>query len=96
MGGYTGSATYTIDDIDWLNDSGTAVAVGGLIPAVADNGYYMLYINGQLQEGNVVTTVLASAVTITFGAATTIDAGKVISLVVTNFDPDTTAPTVTG
>lgn len=96
VGGYTGSATYTIDDTSWVDDSGTAVAEGGLVPAEADNGYYLLFINGQLQEGNVVTEVTADAVTITFDAVTTIDAGKILSLVVTNFDPDTSAPTITG
>lgn len=95
-GGYTGSATYTIDDTDWIDDSGTAVAEGGLTPATANNGFYMLFINGELQEGDVVTTVTTTEVTITFGAATTIDEGKLLALVVTNFDPDTSAPTVTG
>ena len=96
VGGYTGSATYTIDDIDWLNDNGVNVAPGGLVPAVLNNGYYRLYINGELQEGNVVTTVTTTAVTITFAAVTTIDAGKIIALAVTNFAPNTTAPIITG
>ncbi len=95
-GGYTGAATYTIDDVDWIDDSGTAVAAGGLTPAAANNGYYLLFINGALQEGNVVTSVTATAVTITFAASTTIEEGKIIALVVTNFDPETTAPTVTS
>lgn len=95
-GGYTGQLSYVIDDVDWLNDAGVNVAVGGLVPATADNGYYMLYINGQLQEGNVVTTVTADDVTITFGAATDIDEGKIIALSVVNFEPDTSAPTITG
>jgi len=96
VGGYTGAATYTIDDVDWVDDTGTAVAAGGLIPAAASNGYYNLFINGQLQEGGVVTDVTTTAVTITFGAATTIDEGKIISLAVTNFAPSTTAPVITG
>lgn len=96
LGGYTGSATYTINDIDWVDDSGTAVAAGGLTPATTDNGYYNLYINGQLQEGDVVTTVTTDSVTITFDATTTIDEGKILTLVVTNFSPVTTAPVITG
>lgn len=95
-GGYTGVATYTIDDTDWVNDAGTPVADNGLVPAAASNGYYLLYINGELQEGNVVTSVTAAAVQITFGEVTAIDEGKIIALVVTNFDPDTSAPTITG
>jgi len=95
-GGYTGSATYTINDVDWVDDAGNAVAAGGLVTAASNNGYYMLFINGQLQEGSVVTSVSATAVTITFGAVTTIDEGKILSLVVTNFAPSTTAPIITG
>ncbi|MET0017114.1 DUF4183 domain-containing protein [Oscillibacter sp.] len=95
-GGYTGAATYTIDDTDWIDDTGTGVAAGGLVPATANNGYYNLFINGQLQEGNVVTTVTTTAVTITFSAATTIEEGKIITLAVTNFAPETTAPVITG
>ena len=96
VGGYTGSATYTIDDVDWIDDSGINVTAGGLVPATANNGYYLLFINGELQEGNVVTSVTTTAVTITFGATTTIEEGKIIALVVTNFAPDTTAPVITG
>lgn len=95
-GGYTGAATYTINDINWIDDSGTAVAAGGLVTATTNNGYYSIYINGQLQEDGIITTVSATAVTITFGATTTIEEGKIIALAVTNFAPDTTAPIITG
>lgn len=94
--GYTGAATYTIDDVDWVNDSGVNVAEGALVPATENNGFYQLFINGELQEGNVLTSVSATAVVLTFGETTTIDAGKIIALTVTNFDPNTTAPTITG
>lgn len=94
--GHTGSATYTINDTSWVDDSGTAVTDGGLVTASANNGYYALFINGQLQEEGVITSVTADAVTITFGAATDIEAGKIISLAVINFAPDTSAPTITG
>lgn len=95
-GGYTGLDTYVIDDVDWVDDTGTAVGEGGLVPAAASNGFYNLYINGELQEGNVVNAVTTDAVTIKFGAVTTIEAGKIIALVVTNLDPETTAPDITG
>lgn len=95
-GGYTGSNTYTIDDVDWVDDAGESVAEGGLVPATADDGYYMLFINGALQEGNVLTGVTADDVTITFTNPTDIEEGKIIALVVTNFDPETSAPVITG
>ncbi|MPM57770.1 hypothetical protein SDC9_104593 [bioreactor metagenome] len=43
-----------------------------------------------------VTTVTATAVTITFSAETAIEEGKIITLAVTNFAPETTAPDITG
>lgn len=95
-GGYTGSATYTINDVNWVNDSGTDLTAGQLVPATTDNGSYQLFINGELQEGDILTTVTTTAVTITFDAVTTIDEGKIIALAVTNFAPETTAPTITG
>lgn len=96
VGGYTGAATYTIDDINWLDDAGVAVAAGGLTPIDANNGYALLFINGALQEGGTLTAVTANSITITFGAVTSIDAGKVITVSVANFAPSTTAPTITG
>lgn len=95
-GGYTGAATYTIKDEYWVNSAGAAVAEHGLTPATARNEYYLLYINGMLQKGNVVTSVTTDDVTITFGAATTIEEGKIITLAVTNFAVSTAVPTVTG
>lgn len=95
-GGYTGLSAYTINSNQWVDDTGTTLAADSLTPASASNGYYNLYINGQLQEGSVVTSVTAAAVTITFGAETTIDEGKIITLVVTNFAPETAAPVITG
>ena len=95
-GGHTGSATYTIDDVDWIDDTGTAVAEGALVPATADNGYYQMFINGELQEGNIITSVTATEVVITFASTTTIDEGKILALIVTNFAPETSAPVITG
>lgn len=95
-GGYTGAATYTIDDVNWLNDAGVTVAEHGLIPAAAGNGSYLLFINGELQEGNVVSGVTIDDVTITFDATTEIEEGKILALVVSNFAPETTAPDITG
>lgn len=96
LGGYVGAATYTIDDVDWVDDEGNAVAAGGLVPVAANNGYALLFINGALQEKAVLTSVTATSVTITFGAVTNILAGKIIAISVANFAPATTAPTISG
>jgi len=93
-GGYTGADHYDIPVANWVDDAGSPA--GTLAVAETDNGYYTLFINGQLQEGGVVTTVTTTSATITFAENTTIEAGKVIALVVTNFDPETTAPDITG
>lgn len=96
VGGYTGSASYTIADIDWVDDSGSAVTAGSLIPVTTDDGYVSLYINGQLQESDMLTVLSTTEATITFDSTTTIEEGKIISLIVTNFAPITTAPIISG
>jgi len=87
---FTGTTT-TLNATDFVNDTGTAVTA--FTTAAADNGYYQLYINGQLQQSGVYAVTSASIV-LTFDAASTIYANTVLSLVVTNFDPNTTAPTI--
>ncbi|WP_068777075.1 DUF4183 domain-containing protein [Paenibacillus sp. FJAT-26967] len=52
LGMINGTAgTTTIPDTSFLDDSGTAVAAGAL-PVLPAGGYYSLYINGVLQEGD--------------------------------------------
>ncbi len=92
-GGLTGTV-FTIDDEDWIDDTGTAVAIGGLSTVTTDNGYAQLTINGALQEAGVLTTLSADEVQITFPTSTTIEEDKLIVLTVTNFAPVTTAPTI--
>lgn len=94
VGGYTGT-TIEINDVNWVDDTGTPVIAAGLVTAATDNGYYTLFINGQMQEASVIG-VTTTKVTLTFASSVTIDAGKVIALAVTNFAPDTTAPVITG
>ncbi len=92
-GGYS-NTVITIDDEDWIDDTGTAVAVGGLTPVTTNNGYAQLMINGAVQEAGVLTTLSVDEVVITFTASTTIDADELIVLTVTNFAPVTTAPII--
>ncbi|MDK2788151.1 MAG: hypothetical protein PWP07_1376 [Epulopiscium sp.] len=58
--------------------------------ATDDNGYYLLFINGVLQQEDLYT-VAADEVVIT--EADTIPEGAVITLVVTNFVPDADSQT---
>jgi len=92
-GGLT-NTTFSIDDTSWLDDTGTLVAEGGLTPVSADNGFAQLFINGELQEHGVLTTVSATVVEFGFAASTTIEENKWIVLTVTNFDPDTSTPVI--
>ena len=92
-GGLT-DTTFTIDDTSWTNDAGTAVAEGGLVIVSEDNGFTQLYINGELQEGGVLTSVTTDAVSFGFTAETTIEEDKWIVLTVTNLAPVTTTPII--
>lgn len=96
QGGYTGSQTYTINDVNWIDDTGTAVTAGGLETIVTNNGYALLFINGTLQESSVLTSITATSIIITFGGLTEIEEGKIITVSIVNFNPDTSAPIITG
>ncbi|QUH27044.1 DUF4183 domain-containing protein [Serpentinicella alkaliphila] len=77
------NGTLTIVAASFVDDSGDAVVT---IPtAVADNGYYMLLINGVLQQEGLYT-VTENNVVVT--DATGIPENAPIVLVVTNFDPE--------
>lgn len=99
-GGHTGALTYTLTadgtTDGWIDDNGAAVIATGITTIAANNGYYQLFINGALQEESVLTSVSDTSVVITFDANTTIEEGKIITLVVSNFAPTTTAPVITG
>lgn len=96
VAGYIGSATYTIDDVDWVDDNGNPVVAGGLKTIKSNNGYAQLFINGALQESATLTSITPNSITITFGAITNITAGKIITVSIANFGPETTAPIITG
>ena len=69
---------------------------GNLTTATADNGYYMLFINGVLQQSSLYT-VSGDGSQVVITDAATIPVGAPITLVVTNFAPvsdsDTTVTT---
>ncbi|HEX9061105.1 MAG TPA: DUF4183 domain-containing protein [Clostridia bacterium] len=72
---FTNDAGGTITDIAYVTDT--------------TNGYYLLFINGLLQEsGNLVVNSTAKTVTITGGGS--IGVGAPIALVVNNFAPSAT------
>jgi hypothetical protein len=71
----------------FLKDNGNLATA--IVTRTANNGYYMLYVNGQLQQSGIYT-VTAASVTIAATAAITIPASGIVSLAVTNFAPSST------
>ncbi|WMM24985.1 DUF4183 domain-containing protein [Tissierella sp. MB52-C2] len=90
----TGS-TVTIPATQFTDDTGN-VMTGNLTTAATDNGYYMLFINGVLQQSSIYT-VSGDGSQVVITDAATILVGAPITLVVTNFAPvsdsDTTITT---
>lgn len=83
--------TLTIPSTAFTDSTGTAV-VGNLTTAAADNGYYLLLINGALQETSLFTIGAAgSNVVVTQTSLVPISAP--ITLVVNNFAPSSTSTT---
>lgn len=80
----TGS-TVTIPSTAFTDKDGGDVT-GNLVTAAADNGYYLLFINGVLQQSSLYTvSVDGSEVVIT--DASTVPVGAPITLIVNNFAP---------
>ncbi len=85
----------TIPATKFIDDAGD-VMTGNLTTAVTDNGYYLLFINGVLQQSSLYT-VNTDGSQVTVNDAQTIPVGAPITLIVTNFvptaDSDTTVTT---
>ena len=78
-------ATVTIPATEFTDDEGN-VMTDNLTVASTNNGYYLLFINGVLQQSSLYTvSVDGSQVVITDAA--TIPVGAPITLIVTNFAP---------
>ncbi|NLY44399.1 MAG: DUF4183 domain-containing protein [Tissierella sp.] len=77
--------TVTIPATEFTDDEGN-VMTGNLTVVSTNNGYYLLFINGVLQQSSLYTvSVDGSQVVITDAA--TIPVGAPITLIVTNFAP---------
>ncbi|WP_312813756.1 DUF4183 domain-containing protein [Sedimentibacter sp.] len=87
--------TLVIPATKFINDAGD-IMLGNLTTAVADNGYYMLFVNGVLQQSSLYT-VSGDGSQVTVTDAETIPVQAPITLIVTNFAPisdsDTTVTT---
>ncbi|ACL20248.1 uncharacterized protein DUF4183 [Desulfitobacterium sp. LBE] len=87
--------TVTIPATEFTDDAGN-VMTGNLTPVTTDNGYYLLFINGVLQQTSLYT-VSGDGSQVVITDADTVPVGAPITLVVTNFAPvsdsDTTVTT---
>ncbi len=85
----------TIPATKFIDDAGD-VMTGNLTIVATDNGYYLLFINGVLQQSSLYT-VSGDGSQVIVNDAATIPVGAPITLIVTNFAPisdsDTTVTT---
>lgn len=81
----------TIPATKFIDDAGDLVT-GNLTIAAPDNGYYLLFINGVLQQSDLYEVDVNGANVVVQDAATIL-AGSPITLIVTNFDPTSTSDT---
>lgn len=77
--------TVTIPSTQFVDDEGNQV-VGNLTPADGENGYYLLFVNGVLQQTSLYT-VTADGSQVVINDAETIPVGAPITLIVNNFAP---------
>lgn len=87
----TGSAVITIPSTSFQDDSGTAVA-SNLATVTATNGYYLLFVNGVLQQSSLFT-VASTGESVTISQCSTVPLSAPITLVVNNFVPSSTSTT---
>ncbi|MBU5255756.1 DUF4183 domain-containing protein [Tissierella praeacuta] len=80
----TGS-TLTIPANQFIDDAGNAIT-GNLTTKSTDNGYYLLFINGTLQQSSLFA-VSADGSQVVITEAATVPVGAPITLIVNNFAP---------
>ena len=74
-----------------MDDSGNAVT-GNLTTTATDNGYYLLFVNGVLQQSGLYT-VSTDGSQVVIPQASTVPVDAPIILVVNNFAPTSTSTT---
>ncbi|AOY78152.1 DUF4183 domain-containing protein [Clostridium formicaceticum] len=83
--------TLTIPSTSFFDDAGDAVT-SNLVTTADDNGYYLLFVNGALQQSSLFT-VAATGSSVAITQASTIPVSAPITLVVNNFAPTSTSTT---
>ncbi|SNT02962.1 protein of unknown function [Anaerovirgula multivorans] len=85
------SGTITIPSTAFFDDAGDPVA-SNLVTTADDNGYYLLFINGVLQQSSLFT-VAATGSSVVITQASTVPVSAPITLAVNNFAPTSTSTT---
>ncbi|MGF7056639.1 DUF4183 domain-containing protein [Brassicibacter mesophilus] len=85
------SGTITIPAANFTDDSGNTMT-GNLTTISTDNGYYLLTVNGQIQQSSLFT-VGANGSQIVITQASTVPVSAPITLAVNNFAPNSTSTT---
>jgi len=83
--------TVTIPAIRFLDDAGDTMT-GNLTTVATDNGYYLLFVNGVLQQSSLFT-VSAGGSQVAITQASTVPVSAPITLIVNNFAPNSTSTT---
>lgn len=87
--GIISTTSFFILKSKFVKDNGSAATA--LQTRTSNNGYYLLFVNGELQQSGIYTVGAAgSGLTIAATAAITIPASGVVSLSTTNFAPSST------
>jgi hypothetical protein len=81
----------TIPAAQFTDDAGN-IMTGNLTTVSTDNGYYLLFINGVLQQSSLFT-VSTDGSQVVINQASTIPVGTPITLTVNNFNPISTSTT---
>ncbi len=83
--------TITIPATEFVDDAGNTMT-GNLATTATDNGYYLLFVNGVLQQSSLFT-VSANGSQVAITQASTVPVSAPITLVVNNFAPTSTSTT---
>ncbi len=85
------AGTITIPSTLFVDDAGDPVT-GNLTTVTTNNGYYLLFVNGVLQQSDLYTVSIDGS-QVVIPQASTVPVDAPIILVVNNFDPSSTSTT---
>jgi len=83
--------TITIPAEQFIDDAGNTMT-GNLATVASDNGYYLLFVNGVLQQSSLFT-VSGGGSQVAITQASTVPVSAPITLIVNNFAPNSTSTT---